>query len=269
MFFYRVFTEEEPIVDLRAFGNVNFAFGSVFSFVMGIGLYGLTYLYPVFLGRIRGYDSLMIGEALFVSGLAMFIMAPITGMLSRKMDPRIMMMIGFLGFAAGTWRMTNLTADWDFYELLVPQILRGASLMLCMVPINNLALGTLSHDKLKNASGLFNLTRNLGGAVGLAVINTVLTDRNSFHYSRLAEHVRWGDAEAETKLNSMTHNFGSYGMDGATVAISKLSGMVHQQAWLMSFMDVFYLLTVLFASLAVFAMLMRKPPAAASGGGGH
>ena len=86
---------------------------------------------------------------------------------------------------------------------------------------------------------------------------------------RLAEHVRWGDAEAETKLNSMTHNFGSYGMDGATVAISKLSGMVHQQAWLMSFMDVFYLLTVLFASLAVFAMLMRKPPAAASGGGGH
>ena len=133
---------------------------------MGIGLYGLTYLYPVFLGRIRGYDSLMIGEALFVSGLAMFITAPIAGMLSRKMDPRLMMMIGFFGFAAGTWRMTNLTADWDFYELLVPQILRGASLMLCMVPINNLALGTLSHDKLKNASGLFNLTRNLGGAVG-------------------------------------------------------------------------------------------------------
>ena len=200
VFFYRVFTQEEPIVDLRAFSNVNFAFGSVFSFVMGIGLYGLTYLYPVFLGRIRGYDSLMIGEALFVSGLSMFIMAPITGMLSRKMDPRLMMMIGFFGFAAGTWRMTNLTADWDFYELLIPQILRGASLMLCMVPINNLALGTLSHDKLKNASGLFNLTRNLGGAVGLAVINTVLTDRNTFHYSRLAEHVRWGDAEAEKQL---------------------------------------------------------------------
>ena len=159
---------------------------------MGIGLYGLTYLYPVFLGRIRGYDSLMIGEALFVSGLAMFITAPIAGILSRKMDPRLMMMIGFFGFAAGTWRMTNLTADWDFYELLVPQILRGASLMLCMVPINNLALGTLPHDKLKNASGLFNLTRNLGGAVGLAVINTVLTDRNTFHYARLAEHVQLG-----------------------------------------------------------------------------
>ena len=192
VFFWRVFTAEEPIVDLRAFSNVNFAFGSLFSFVMGIGLYGLTYLYPVYLGRIRGYDSLMIGEAMFVSGLAMFITAPIAGILSRKMDPRLMMMIGFLGFAAGTWRMTNLTADWDFYELLVPQILRGASLMLCMVPINNLALGTLPPTQLKNASGLFNLTRNLGGAVGLAVINTVLTDRNAFHYARLAEHVQLG-----------------------------------------------------------------------------
>ncbi|TJV27689.1 MAG: MFS transporter, partial [Mesorhizobium sp.] len=159
----------------------NFAFGSLFSFVIGIGLYGLTYLYPVYLGRIRGYDSLMIGEALFVSGLAMFVTAPISGILSRKMDPRLMMMIGFFGFAAGTWRMTYLTADWDFWELLLPQILRGASMMLCMVPINNIALGTLPPDRLKNASGLFNLTRNLGGAVGLAVINTVLIDRSAFH----------------------------------------------------------------------------------------
>ena len=167
-FFWRVFTAEEPIVDLRAFSNINFAFGSLFSFVIGIGLYGLTYLYPVFLGRIRGYDSLMIGEAMFVSGLAMFVTAPISGILSSKMDLRLMMMIGFFGFAAGTWWMTHLTADWDFYELLIPQILRGCSMMLCMVPINNIALGTLPPDRLKNASGLFNLTRNLGGAVGLA-----------------------------------------------------------------------------------------------------
>jgi len=269
VFFWRAFTREEPIVDLRAFRDVNFAFGSLFSFVMGIGLYGLTYLYPLFLGRIRGYDSMMIGEALFVSGLAMFFTAPVSGALSRRIDPRIMMMIGFLGFAAGTWRMTYLTADWDFYELLVPQILRGVSLMLCMVPINNLALGTLPPSRLKNASGLFNLTRNLGGAVGLAVINSVLIDRNAFHFARLAEHVSWDNPEAEAKLQSMTRNFASHGLDGATVALSKLSGMVHQQASLLSFMDVFSLLTLLFASLAVFAMLMRKPPAAAGGGGGH
>lgn len=269
LFFWRAFTAEEPIVDLKAFTNVNFAFGSVFSFVIGIGLYGLTYLYPIFLGRIRGYDSMMIGEALFVSGLAMFFTAPISGMLSNKMDPRVMMMIGFLGFAAGTWRMTHLTADWDFWELLVPQILRGSSMMLCMVPINNIALGTLPPERLKNASGLFNLTRNLGGAVGLAIINTVLTHRNDFHYARLAEHVRWGSAQAEQQLQDLTRNFQTHaGIDAGTAALSRLSGMVHQQAAVMSFIDVFHLLTLLFASLAIFAMLMRKPPATAGGGGG-
>ncbi|PSJ63988.1 DHA2 family efflux MFS transporter permease subunit [Pseudaminobacter soli (ex Li et al. 2025)] len=270
MFFWRAFTAEEPIVDLKAFSNVNFAFGSLFSFVIGIGLYGLTYLYPVYLGRIRGYDSMMIGEALFVSGLAMFATAPISGILSRKMDPRLMMMIGFLGFAAGTWRMTHLTADWDFWELFLPQILRGTSMMLCMVPINNIALGTLPPERLKNASGLFNLTRNLGGAVGLAIINTVLTHRNDFHYARLAEHVQWGSAEANTKLRNMTLNFEAHGgLDASRLALSKLSGMVHQQAALMSFMDVFYLLTMLFASLALFTMVIRKPPEGAAGGGGH
>ena len=262
---------EEPIVDLKAFTNVNFAFGSLFSFVIGIGLYGLTYLYPVYLGRIRGYDSPMIGEALFVSGLAMFATAPISGILSRKMDPRLMMMIGFFGFAAGTWRMTYLTADWDFWELLVPQILRGASMMLCMVPINNIALGTLPPERLKNASGLFNLTRNLGGAVGLAVINTVLIDRNAFHYARLAEHVQWGSAAAQTRLRNMTLDFQqNAGLDAPKAAISKLSAMVQQQASLLSFMDVFYLLTVLFATLAIFTMVIRKPTEPADdGGGGH
>lgn len=270
VFFYRVFTQEEPIVDLRAFKDVNFAFGSLFSFVMGIGLYGLTYIYPLYLGRIRGYDSLMIGEALFVSGLCMFLTAPFAGRLSTRIDPRIMMMVGFLGFAAGTWRMTYMTADWDFYELLVPQILRGTSLMLCMVPINNLALGTLPPNRLKNASGLFNLTRNLGGAVGLALINTVLINRNAFHYDRLAEHVSWDNPQALEMLNNLTLNMQANGaLDPNAAALSKISGIVSQQATVLSFMDCFFLMTVLFASLAVFAMMMRKPPAAAGGGGGH
>ncbi|MEO8683699.1 MAG: DHA2 family efflux MFS transporter permease subunit, partial [Devosia sp.] len=120
VFFWRAFKVEFPIVDLRAFSNVNFAFGSVFSFVLGIGLYGLTYLYPLYLGRIRGYDSMMIGETLFISGLCMFLTAPFAGFLSGKMDLRVMMMIGFLGFAAGTWSMSQLTAEWSFNELLIP-----------------------------------------------------------------------------------------------------------------------------------------------------
>src|SRR3954447_26411692 len=115
-FFWRALTAKHPIVDLRAFSDRNFAAGCAFSFVMGIGLYGLTYLYPLYLGRVRGYSSLQIGETMFVSGVCMFLTAPIAGRLSRSLDPRVMMGLGFTAFAIGTWMITGLTKDWDFWE---------------------------------------------------------------------------------------------------------------------------------------------------------
>lgn len=269
IFFYRVFKVEFPVVDLRAFTNRNFAFGSLFSFVMGIGLYGLTYIYPLYLGRIRGYDSLMIGETMFVSGLAMFLTAPVAGALSGRMDPRFMMMIGFASFSYGTWIMSSLTTDWDFYELLLPQILRGFGLMICMVPINNVALGTLSPDRVRGASGVFNLTRNLGGAVGLAVINTILTQRQHEHYARLSEHVQWGNPEAMDQLRNMAATYSSHGLDGTAIAIQKMSGIVQQQATILSFADIFVLLTALFGSLVLCAFVIKKPQTGVGGGGGH
>lgn len=265
--FWRAFTRDEPIVDLSAFSDVNFAVGSLFSFVMGIGLYGMTYLYPLYLGSVRGYDSLMIGETVFVSGLAMFAGAPLAGILSSKMDLRVMLLIGFVGFATSTWMLTRMTADWDFQELLVPQMLRGMSLMLCMVPINNLALGTLSADKMKGASGLYNLTRNLGGAVGLAVINTLLSDRSALHYQRLSDAINWTNTIALEQLNAMAANLAARGVDGETGALAQMAARLHGQAAVMSFIDIFTLITALFGGLALAALLMR--PAASGGGSGH
>jgi DHA2 family multidrug resistance protein len=268
-FFWRAFTSDFPIVDLRAFTNTNFAFGSIFSFVLGIGLYGLTYIYPLYLGRIRGDDSMMIGETLFVSGLVMFLTAPIAGGLSNRVDLRVMMMIGFFAFAIGTWQATQLTADWTFGELLVPQIFRGFGLMLCMVPINNLALGTLSPQRIKGASGLFNLTRNLGGAVGLALINTILINRTVLHHERLAEHINWNNPAAVDQLNNMAANNALHGLDGVAAATQQLANMVEQQAYVLSFVDVFLLLTVLFAGLGIFALVLKKPAPVGAGAGGH
>ena len=269
MFFWRALTRDDPLVDLYAFSNRNFAFGSLFSFCMGIGLYGLTYLYPVYLGRIRGYDALMIGETMFVTGLCMFLTAPIAGRLSQKIDPRLQMMIGFGGFALGTYIASGITADWDFHELLVPQILRGVSLMLCMVPINNLALGTLPPHQLKNASGLYNLTRNLGGAVGLALINTMLNTRTDLHITRLHEMVAAGRQIAEENLASMIERFSSYGDAAEQMALALLNQRAHKQALIMAFGDVFMALTVVFGSLVLLALFMRKPPKAAPAGAGH
>jgi MFS transporter, DHA2 family, multidrug resistance protein len=268
-FFWRAFTAREPIVDLRAFSDRNFAGGCVFSFVMGIGLYGLTYLYPVYLGRVRGYSALQIGETMFISGLCMFATAPIVGRLSSKADPRIMMAIGFAGFAAGTWIVTGLTKDWDFWELLLPQVLRGCSLMLCMIPINNIALGTLAPTRLKNASGLYNLTRNLGGAVGLALINTLLNDRWDLHLARMHERFTWTSAAVLERLDMMRRQFEVLGGDADGMALKAVTNTVRMQALLMSFSDVFLVLTLLFLAMACATPLIRRPRAAAGSGGGH
>ena len=268
VFFWRAFTAKQPIVDLRVFNNRNLAMGSIFSFVMGIGLYGLTYIYPVYLANVRGYSSLQIGETMFVSGLCMFVAAPIVGRLMGKVDPRILIGIGFTGFAIGTWQASLITKDWDFWELLVPQMLRGFSLMTAMVPINNVALGTVPPQKLKNASGLFNLTRNLGGAVGLAMINTLINNRWDLHLQRLHESVAWGHVQAEQTLANMTQAFASMGSDAAMSATKQLARLVRREALVMSLADVFLALTVLFVALVFLTPLMAKPAARAGGGGG-
>src|SRR5690348_7931331 len=219
-FFYRVLTAEEPIVDIRAFTNRNFGVGCLISFCVGIGLYGLTYIYPRYLSEVRGYSALMIGETMFVSGITMFLMAPVVGRLMQKFDLRLIIAAGLVIFAIGAYQMTWITREYDFYELLVPQILRGIGMMMAMVPTNNIALGTLPPHMVKNASGLFNLTRNLGGAVGLALINQVLNERTDLHISRLHDRVNWGNASAVETLNDFTHRLEGMG-DAALMALKQ------------------------------------------------
>ncbi|MGA2941894.1 MAG: DHA2 family efflux MFS transporter permease subunit [Xanthobacteraceae bacterium] len=267
IFLARVLTAKNPIVDLHAFLNRNFALGSIFSFVLGIGLYGLTYLYPVYLGEIRGYDSLMIGETMFVSGAVMFASAPLVGKLMTKMDPRLMLAAGFVIFAASNWEASYITTDWDFWELMVPQLLRGFGMMLAIVPITNVALGTLSPDRLKNASGLFNLTRNLGGAVGLAALNTLLNNRTDLHLARLHESITWSRLPAIEALNGLQSRMP--GSDAQSMALKQLFMLVHQQGVVMAFADVFLLLCLLYMAFAGMIVLMRKPDPVAAGAGGH
>jgi MFS transporter, DHA2 family, multidrug resistance protein len=267
IFLARVLTAKNPIVDLQAFRNRNFALGSIFSFVLGIGLYGLTYLYPVYLGEIRGYDSLMIGETMFVSGAVMFASAPLVGRLMTTMDPRLMLAAGFVIFAASNWQASYITKDWDFWELMVPQLLRGFGMMLAIVPITNVALGTLSPDRLKNASGLFNLTRNLGGAVGLAALNTLLNKRTDLHLARLHESITWSRVPAMEALNGFASRMP--GSDAQSMALKQMFDMVHQEGIVMAFADVFLLLCVLYVAFAGMIVLMSKPDPVAAGAAGH
>jgi len=259
-FFYRVLTADEPIVDIRAFGNRNFGIGCVLQFCVGIGLYGLTYIYPRYLAEVRGYSALMIGETMFVSGITMFLVAPVIGRLMLKVDMRYLIAFGLIVFAIGTYQMTWITRDYDFYELLLPQILRGVGMMCAMIPTNNIALGTLPPDRVKNASGLFNLTRNLGGALGLALINTLLNERTDLHIARLQERVTWGNATATETLNMFTQRMQGMG-DAALMAMKQLSQIVHRQAVVMGYGDAFFILTLFYLGLSLLVMLLKKPAA--------
>ena len=145
--------------------------------------------------------------------------------------------------------MTWITSDWDFYELLWPQIFRGIGLMLSIIPINDISLGTLPPERVKNASGLFNLMRNLGGAFGLAGLQTVINDRMDLHLARLHEQITWSRVPAMEALNGAHRKFSAYGTDAQAMALKAMYGMAHKQGVVLAFSDTFLLLTVLFAGL--------------------
>jgi MFS transporter, DHA2 family, multidrug resistance protein len=258
IFFARVLTARQPIVDLRAFSDRNFAVGSLFSFVLGIGLYGLTYLYPIYLAQIRGFNALMIGQTLFISGATMFLTAPLVGRLMTKVDARWMLAFGFAVVALSNWQMTYVTKDWEFWQLFVPQLLRGFGMMFAIVPITNISLGTLPPERLKNASGLFNLTRNLGGAVGLAGLNTVLDKRIDLHLARLHDSITWARRPVMEALTGFAVRMP--GSNADNMALKQLFLFVHLQGTVMAFADVFLMLTLLFGGFACLVFLMRRPP---------
>ncbi|MCI4677840.1 DHA2 family efflux MFS transporter permease subunit [Rhodoblastus acidophilus] len=269
VFFWRAFAAENPIVDLRTFADRNFWTGSLASFVLGIGLYGLTYVYPIYLARVRGFSAQQIGETMFLTGLCQFIAAPVVGRLLTRIDLRLMIGLGFLGFAWGAAISSGITNDWGYDQLIMPQILRGFSLMFMMVPINNLALGTLAPAKLKNASGLFNVTRNLGGAVGLAIINTALDKRFDLHFERLRETLAWGNGRTQEFITGLTALYGQYGDHARLAATRQLAALARREATVMALADVFLGLALLFLLMAGLAPFMRRPAAAPPPGAGH
>jgi DHA2 family multidrug resistance protein len=263
LFFWRVLSYSKPIVDVRAFADRNFAIGSLYSFIIGVGLYGSVYITPIFLARVRGYNSLQIGLMMMVTGAFQVLSAPVAGVLSKKLDFRVMLALGLGLFGTGVYLNTYVTAEWSFGELFLPQALRGMSLMLCFIPINALALGTLPPDKLKNASGLYNLMRNLGGAIGLAAINTALTERLALHQARLAESVTAMKPAARAFLDGMTNKLtGMIPGDPALAALKELSLLVRREATVLTFADTLLMMAAVFAVALLLMPLVRKPRAA-------
>lgn len=194
-FTIRVLRRDRPIVNLRALSDPRFAVACCLSFVLGIGLFGSVYLMPVFLALVRGHDALAIGQIMLVTGLAQLVAAPVAVFLEKRMDARILAAAGFLLFAIGLAMSAHETPATDFAEMFWPQIVRGAAVMFCLLPPTRLALGHLPLEKIPDASGLFNLMRNLGGAIGIALVDTVIFGRAPVHAAAIADQLRSGNID--------------------------------------------------------------------------
>jgi DHA2 family multidrug resistance protein len=267
VFVWRSLTFERPIVDLHALKSRNFALGCFFSFITGIGIFATIYLTPLFLGRVRGFSAWEIGLAIFSTGLFQIGAIPIYAYFAKRIDLRWLMMFGMGCFAFGMWNFTPITHDWGWRELLVPQAFRGFAQQFAVAPAITLTLGGLAPTRLKLASGLFNLMRNLGGAIGIALCGTILNNRTNLHFLRLAEHLN----SANPALTARLHPSGVAATDLTGAAAQPSAAALHalwtltmREAQTLTYADAFGAIMLCFIVATVMVPLMRKvaPPKA-------
>lgn len=263
LFLERSFRSEGPIVKLTPFRKPTFVFACCFNLVIGFGLYASTYLIPVFLGRVRGYNSLEIGTTVFVVGIAQIVSTVIAARLSQRVDPRKVITVGLILFATSLWLTSHLTPDWGFGALLGPQMLRGFAVMLCIVPSVGMALNGFAMTELRYASALFNLMRNLGGAIGIAVVNTWLGDNARLHVARIGESLGHTGAKGTDFVAGLAARIGQAVPDPAQAALAaqaELARVVGRYALTLAFNDVFRLMAWIFLAALVMVPFCRPAP---------
>ncbi len=238
---------KNPIVDLYAFRNKSFVFGCIYSFILGVGLYGSVYLLPLFLFTIAGYNALQIGVTVIVTGVFQFVSAPIASkIVGSGVDKRIVLAIGFATFALGCYANSFLTAESKYWEMFIPQMLRGLALMFCFLPINDLALGNLPKHEVQNASGLYNLTRNLGGAVALAVINSLVISKSKIYAQSMKESMSFSSQQVQERIEVFTQSLMGKVRDPETAAIQLLDNVVARESFVIAINNVFVIIAILF-----------------------
>ena len=250
-FIRRTLGAARPVVDLRAFADRRFTIGCVLSFVLGVGLFGSVYLMPVFLAYVRLHDALETGQIMLVTGIAQLAAAPIAVALEQRVEPRLLTAAGFALFALGLAMSATQTPQTDFAAMIWPQVVRGLAIMFCLLPPTRLALGHLRASRVPDASGLFNLMRNLGGAIGLALIDTVVYSRAPVHADAIVARLRAGDVETARFLGLSLDHFAERAagpIDAATTAL--LRPIVERGAMTMAINDAWGMIALLtFAAL--------------------
>ena len=261
IFVNRTIKATHPVVELTTLSARAFAVGCALSFCLGVGLFGSVYLMPVFLAYVRRHDAFEIGSIMLVTGTAQLIAAPIAGYLESRLDPRKLSAFGFALFAIGLGLSAFQSRIADFDEMFWPQALRGLAIMFCLLPPTQLALGALTAAQVPDASGLFNLMRNLGGAIGIAVIDTILYGRTIGHGEALRDRLLAGDVSAAKAVGLDVQLFLHPPPDVTQATIEAyVRPMVERAAFAMSVNEAWALLAAVALTALVLVWCLGRPP---------
>jgi DHA2 family multidrug resistance protein len=264
VFIWRSLRRLRPLVELRNFRDRNFIVGSILSFVLGIGLFGSVYMMPVFLAFVRGHNALEIGMTMLVTGIAQLVTAPIAVALEKKMDARLLSAAGFALFAIGIAMSAFQDPRSDYDAMFWPQIIRGVAIMFCLLPPTRLALGALSPERVPDASGLFNLMRNLGGAIGIALVDTIIYTRSDPIGQALWGRLQSGDMDAArfvgAPLQTIAGHNGIFDQD----ATSTLDPLVQAAATVQALNEAWMVVAILTVLAVVCVPFAKRTAAVAS-----
>jgi DHA2 family multidrug resistance protein len=259
---WRELTTEHPMVDLRLLSNTDFAVSFVLMLMLGFMLLGSTYLVPAYVQSQMGYRAVDSGRLLTPGGLATIVMLPLVGRAVGKVDLRILVAIGMVICAGSLLWMTNFYLGVSFKVIMLARMVQGAGIAFLFIPINTMAFRSVPPHKINDASALVNLARNFGGSIGISFASTILTRRSQFHQSRLVEG-----------LHNLNPNYVDYanqiGDPGSTATLGNVYQTAVTQAQVLSYLDAFFAVGLLFLALLPFLLLVKPGKGGGAVGVGH
>ena len=266
-------TAEKPLVDLRLLRNRNFAIGTVSNMLVGFALFGTVYVLPQYLGQVQGYNAEQIGNVLAWTGLPQLILIPFLPFLMKRFDVRYIGVLGISLFALSCFMNIEMSLDYSGDQFFEPNIVRAIGQALVLTPLTAIATLDIAPKDAANASGLFNMLRNLAGAIGTASLETIITKREQFHSNIIGQSVTVYKDNVRERITEMTGYFMSHGIsDVATAqhkAIVALGSIVKRQALVMAFSDTFAVIGVMLAIAAVALLFARKGKPGAGASAAH
>jgi DHA2 family multidrug resistance protein len=273
LFLWVEFTTKKPLLNLRLLGRRNFGFGTLANFLLGMALYGSVFILPEYLALIQGYNSEQIGEVLAWTGFPQLVIIPLAPKLIKRFDARLVIAVGFALFAASNFMNIYMSNDYAGDQLFLPNVIRAIGQALCFAPLSAVANAGIEHENAGSASALFNMSRNLGGAIGIATLQTFLTKREQYHSNVLNQAVSPFAEATRQRIAGLTQYFLGHGISDPATATHKafvaIGGVIRKQSYILGFGDTFFLLGGALVIAMLAGLLLKRPGGPVDAGSAH